>query len=761
MALSQGSTASRASRCSQGKPWSASSPTATCASRPASTCRCSEIMTPRERLVTVREGATLAEGKALMHKHKLERVLVVNDAFELRGPDHGQGHHQADQLSRTPRATRTASCASAPRSASARAPRSASSCWCKAGVDAIVVDTAHGHSAGVIERVRWVKRNYPQVDVIGGNIATGAGRAGAGRGRRRCGQGRHRPGLDLHHAHRRRRRRAADHGDRQRRQGAAGSGVPLIADGGIRYLGRHRQGHRRRRRHGDDGRHVRRHRRGAGRDHPVPGPQLQELPRHGLDRRDAAGHRRPLLPGRRGQRTGNVGSAKLVPEGIEGQVPYKGSVVGIVFQMAGGLRATMGYCGCASIDEMQTRPSSSRSPRRACARATCTTCRSPRKRRTTAPNDERRSGPADAPAKRPSAQAAMPFIMITVLIDMVSIGLIMPVLPPLVGSFTGSPAEQAFWYGAVDASPSASPTSSASPILGALSDRYGRRPVLLLGFCGLALSFFVTGAGDRAVDADRRCGCSAARCRRTRAVANAYVADITPPEDRAQALRPARRDVRHRLHPRAGDGRPARRDRPAPAVLRRRRAGAAQPAVRLLRAAGIAAGRASAGRSTGARANPVDVAARRSAQLRRRRPAGRGDRLHRAWRSSSLYTSWVLYTTFKFGWGPLENGWSLFAVGVDVGAGAGRAARPPAQALHAAAAGDRRAWSRRRSPTSAGALASEGWMMYAVIFVQPPRLHRRGVDPEHHFGRRRRDDAGPDDGRGELAEQPDGGASRR
>ena len=94
------STASRASRCSTAARWSASSPTATCASRPASTRRCSEIMTPRETpRHACREGATLAEGKALMHKHKLERVLVVNDAFELRGPDDGQGHHQADQLS--------------------------------------------------------------------------------------------------------------------------------------------------------------------------------------------------------------------------------------------------------------------------------------------------------------------------------------------------------------------------------------------------------------------------------------------------------------------------------------------------------------------------------------------------------------------------------------------------------------------------------------------------------------------------------------
>ncbi len=92
------STASPASRCSTAARWSASSPAATCASRRASTCRCSEIMTPRERLITVPEGTSPAEAKALLHKHKLERVLVVNDAFELQGPDDGEGHHQADQL---------------------------------------------------------------------------------------------------------------------------------------------------------------------------------------------------------------------------------------------------------------------------------------------------------------------------------------------------------------------------------------------------------------------------------------------------------------------------------------------------------------------------------------------------------------------------------------------------------------------------------------------------------------------------------------
>ena len=180
-----------------------------------------EIMTPRERLITVREGATLDEGKALMHKHKLERVLVVNDAFELRGPDDREGHHQADQLPRTPRATRSGQLRVGAAVGVGEGTEERVELLVKAGVDAIVVDTAHGHSAGVIERVRWVKQQLSAGRRDRRQHRHRRGGAGAGRSGRRRGQGRHRPGLDLHHAHRRRRRRAADHGDRQRGHGAA------------------------------------------------------------------------------------------------------------------------------------------------------------------------------------------------------------------------------------------------------------------------------------------------------------------------------------------------------------------------------------------------------------------------------------------------------------------------------------------------------------------------------------------------------------
>ena len=126
----------------------------------------------------------------------------------------------------------------------------------------------------------------------------------------------------------------------------------------------------------------------------------------------------------------------------------------------------------------------------------------------------------------------MPFIMITVLIDMVSIGLIIPVLPPLVGTFTSSPAEQAWWFGAVSFAFGIA-NFFGSPVLGALSDRYGRRPVLLVGFSGLALSFFVTGLATALwmlIVVRLFSGAMQANA----AVANAYVADITPPEERAR-----------------------------------------------------------------------------------------------------------------------------------------------------------------------------------------------------------------------------------
>ena len=307
-----------------------------------------EIMTPRERLVTVREGASLAEGKALMHRHKLERVLVVNDAFELRG------------LMTVKDITKQTSFPDAARDAHGKLRVGAAvgvgegteervELLVRAGVDALVVDTAHGHSAGVIERVRWVKKNYPQVDVIGGNIATGAAalalaEAGADGVKVGIGPGsicttRIVAGVGVPQI------TAIDNVARALK----GSGVPLIADGGIRYSG-------------DIAKAI-----AAGATTVMMGGMFagtEEAPGEIVlfQGRSYKSYRGMGSIGAMQQgsadryfqdNTGaNPNADKLVPEGIEGRVPYKGSMVGIVFQMAGGLRASMGYCGCASIEQM-------------------------------------------------------------------------------------------------------------------------------------------------------------------------------------------------------------------------------------------------------------------------------------------------------------------------------------------------------------------------------------------------------------------------
>jgi IMP dehydrogenase len=312
----------------------------------------SEIMTPRERLVTVGEHATIDDGKALMHKHKLERVLVVNDAFELCG------------LMTVKDITKQTNFPNAARDSLGKLRVGAAvgvgegteervDALVKAGVDAIVVDTAHGHSEGVIERVRWVKRHYPQVDVIGGNIATGAAalalvEAGADAVKVGIGPGsicttRIVTGVGVPQI------MAID----SVAKAIQGSGVPLIADGGIRYSG-------------DLAKAI-----AAGAHSAMMGSAFagtEEAPGEvvlyqgrsyksyrGMGSLGAMAQGSADRYFQEGADDGSVGSAKLVPEGIEGQVPYKGSLVAIVFQMAGGLRASMHYCGCSSIAEMHER----------------------------------------------------------------------------------------------------------------------------------------------------------------------------------------------------------------------------------------------------------------------------------------------------------------------------------------------------------------------------------------------------------------------
>lgn len=264
------------------------------------------------------------------------------------------------------------------------------------------------------------------------------------------------------------------------------------------------------------------------------------------------------------------------------------------------------------------------------------------------------------PASAPRRSAAMPFIMATVLVDMMAIGLIVPVLPVLVGTFTASQSEQAWWFGAVMLAFSVA-NFVGSPVLGALSDRFGRRPVLLLGFAALALSFFVTAAATALwmlIVVRLFAGAMQANL----SIANAYVADITPPAERAQrfGLLGAMFGLGFILGPVVG-GLLGGIDVHYPffaagalalanlaygtLVLPESLPPARRKAIDWSTAANPFAALAGLARLSGVGLLVAVIALSALAQF-------------------VLYTTWVLYTTFKFGWGPTENGWSLFAVGV-------------------------------------------------------------------------------------------------
>ncbi|QWD76683.1 IMP dehydrogenase [Polynucleobacter sp. MWH-UH24A] len=304
-------------------------------------------MTPRERLITVKEGASLEDAKRLMSKHRLERVLVVNDAFELRGlvtvkdilkaTEHPNAAKDSEGKLRVGAAVGVGS------DNDERV-----ELLVKAGVDVIVVDTAHGHSQGVLDRVKWVKQNYPQVQVIGGNIATGdAAKALADHGADgvKVGIG---PGSICTT------RIVAGVGVPQITavvnvaNALKGTGIPLIADGGVRYSG-------------DVAKAL-----AAGANSVMMGGMFagtEEAPGEVF-----------LYQGRSYKSYRGMGSLgamadgaadryfqedisaanaeKLVPEGIEGQVPYKGSVLSILHQLSGGIRSSMGYCGCTTITQL-------------------------------------------------------------------------------------------------------------------------------------------------------------------------------------------------------------------------------------------------------------------------------------------------------------------------------------------------------------------------------------------------------------------------
>lgn len=314
-------------------------------------------------------------------------------------------------------------------------------------------------------------------------------------------------------------------------------------------------------------------------------------------------------------------------------------------------------------------------------------------------------------AARHSRTAAMPFIMVTALIDMVSIGLIIPVLPALVGSFTGTQADQALWYGIVTFAFSFA-NFFGSPVLGALSDSYGRRPILLIGFSGLMLSFFTT-AMAISVGMLIAIRLVAGAMQANLSVASAYVADITPPEQRAKrfGMLGAMFGVGFILGPVLGG------------LL-----GSSNLRLPFYAAGGLAMLNLLYGYFVlpeslpdsrrhafdWKAANPFS-ALRRLTQLKDVAPlavvvacCGLAQFV--------LYTCWVLYTTFKFGWGPRDNGWSLAAVGVVSAIVQGLLLGRILKLISVR----RLAVLGLISSTLAYALwgaATHGWMMYAIIFV--------------------------------------------
>ncbi|HPE60686.1 MAG TPA: IMP dehydrogenase [Thiolinea sp.] len=307
----------------------------------------STIMTPRERLVTVQEGASKTEIQQLLHKYRIEKVLVVNDDFQLRGLitvkdiQKSTDHPNAckDELERL----RVGAAVGVGTGTSERVTALA-----EAGVDVIVVDTAHGHSQGVLERVRWVKERFPHIQVIGGNIATAEAALALvehGADAVKVGIG---PGSICTT------RIVAGVGVPQVTavmnvvKALEGTGVPVIADGGIRFSG-------------DVAKAL------------AAGASLVMLGSLLAGTEEAPGEVE-LYQGRSYKSYRGMGSLgamakgssdryfqdssnavdKLVPEGIEGRVPFKGPVAPVIHQLMGGVRASMGYVGCRDLEEMRT-----------------------------------------------------------------------------------------------------------------------------------------------------------------------------------------------------------------------------------------------------------------------------------------------------------------------------------------------------------------------------------------------------------------------
>lgn len=303
------------------------------------------IMVPKNRLITVKEGTTREEAMALLHEHRLERVLVVNDAFELRGlitvKDITKTSEHPDACKDEQGRLRVGAAVGVGKGDDKRAEKLA-----EAGVDVIVVDTAHGHTQGVLNQILWIKKRLPHIQVIGGNIATAdAAKALADHGADgvKVGIG---PGSICTT------RIVAGVGVPQITAienvstALNGTSIPTIADGGIRYSG-------------DVAKAI-----AAGANTVMLGGLLAGTEESPGDIELFQGRSYKTYRGMGSLSAMQQGSSdryfqdteknadKLVPEGVEGRVPFKGSVIAVIHQLMGGLRSGMGYLGCETINEV-------------------------------------------------------------------------------------------------------------------------------------------------------------------------------------------------------------------------------------------------------------------------------------------------------------------------------------------------------------------------------------------------------------------------
>ncbi len=305
------------------------------------------IMTKGDRLVTVREGASDDEVLKLMHKHRIEKVLVVNEQFELRGlitvKDIQKARDNPEAAKDAAERLQVGAAVGVTGDTEARI-----EALIAAGVDVLVVDTAHGHSQGVLDRIIWIKKRYSQVQIIGGNIVTGDAALAlmdAGADAVKVGVG---PGSICTT------RIVAGVGVPQISAidmvaNALKDRIPLIADGGIRYSG-------------DIAKAI-----AAGAScvmigglfagtEEAPG-EVELYQGRSYKSYRGMGSLGAMALGSKDRYFQDASDAdKLVPEGIEGRVPYRGGLRSIVHQLTGGLRASMGYVGCSSIEEMRNKP---------------------------------------------------------------------------------------------------------------------------------------------------------------------------------------------------------------------------------------------------------------------------------------------------------------------------------------------------------------------------------------------------------------------